>query len=1027
MVLGLYKNRPEHPITDAELVAKFNELEAQQLALTEQAAAAADKEAVQSATVLEIDAAKRQIEEAERSKEAALLVIARAEADQAERLEAWAEAEALAIIASRRQEKLDTSAVDLLQIAKTADELSTLAKSTILDAAGEKILDDQVCKLAQNILEIAYGSQARTSREFTPPPSNPIGPEIIASTPPLALPRQRTTPTVDPPAITAPPSSRAPQRPPRTTERTSTVPIPDVSATVQNVEPVASAKAAIAQLETSKKRKIAKIIEKQSDPGVVKNALQMVGRVLAVLEARGVERGIVNSNLREPLKGITLSDRAGRAVVGALIIGGLSATVATVDSNTPGGRAQPKTSVFFSLGGHPEKVSLVSIIDPPHTVAAEHSAADVLSQWAQSLKQNIADKPPLSETHHDPETRQLLSFIATATQLRQDRAAANLSAPVAKYGQTQIDILKMVALYPEVFSSDELKVLATTDNDFQTAEAANLKTAVFHGTKLDQLQVSALLGVMAKWEDAVTTPDQKQVLAAASSKAAQAVLQNPQSVTTAGTQGPTALPSAPGNLSPKTTPPPTLPAIPPRSPNGSPSPAPEVGSHGEFDPNKYKGISFTHEDLLRLATNWPVYTEAEQLTGIPREFLATLHKREHNLEMSNPNNGQGVYQFFAEAGNYHPGPISQDEFRRQTILAAERIRDDYAKRGMKDVSLNDEHIDAQKVMDTFLRYNGAPDLYIKQAIDQGYSVRQAFMGSPYVVNLLTDKQDSSKNPHWLQYLSDGTNVGPANQQPGAWIIFDELLKADGNVSKLTNEIDVPPAPNPVFTAPPVVAPPTPAPAPSPSETPSPQPSAETSSSPEGTTDLGLATCYFSRILPDGSKEYFNKPTRLVAIKGFLSTSEESNPTSKFYVQGANGNVIVNADIVAQTKAMYDAAEADGIDLSAVSSYRSHDHQAELAKANSNRDEVAAAGESIHEGGLAIDLNLGLPLVASNFTTANGQTATEFNPRVAVGNKVWEWMDKNAERFGFKQYWNEPWHWQIILRSVQAPQPVHGAE
>ena len=978
-VLAAYNNKPNSQVTDKQLLTIFRQEK-------EQAARNNDKIAA--------DAARK--------------------AEQADHVVVLAEADTTFNTTRSRVKKMQ-------DIATAADELSKLVKDKIPNVPGELTFDGRVYGLVEKILDIACSSKSQLSDE--PCPSQPdatVKSENIVSTAPPVLSRQTISAIPNHAYGTPRPSSAAPRRPARTTEKILPKPV---------VESIDSALPVFEELGAVEQTQIAEIIKNQSDPTVVKNAVRAATRIMAVLAERSAARDYGSNSLRDPFIDIPITGSRGRqAILSALVIGGLSAGMVTVeDQMSHGNHRRPDASLVVSVHGNLREVSLASVIDPPHTVAAESNATDVLNQWSKTLKLAATNKPPLSVIHKDPETRQLLDFVATATQLRQNRVAPNLQTHVAEYGQTQINILKLVALHPDLFSKEQLTVLAATDNAFQKQEAANLAIVIFHNnTTLDPSQVSALLGVMAKWEDAVTAPAQKQQLLIESDKAAQEVMRTASPAPSPGSQ-PTAEPSAPGSSPPKTTPPPALPAIPPRLPNSSLSPAPEVGSSGEFDPSKYQGISFTHEDLARLASYWPDYTEAEHMTGIPREFLATLHKREHNLEMSNPNNGQGVYQFFSEAGMYPPGPISHDEFRRQTILAAQRIRDDYAKRGMKDISLNNEHIDMQKVMDTFLRYNGAPDLYIRQAKAQGYSVRQAFMGSPYVVNLLTDEQDSSKNPHWLQYLSDGTNVGPANRQPGAWIIFKELLEDDGNDSKLTDPIDTPPTLNPVSTPPPVVTRPTLAPAPAPSQTPSPQPSTETSPSPEGTTDLGLATCYFSRVLADGSKEYFNEPTRLAAIQGFLSSSEESNPMSKFYVQGANGNVIVNANIVAQTKAMYDAAEADGVDLSADSSYRAHAHQAELANANSNRDEVAAEGESTHESGLAIDMNLGLPLVANNFTTSDGQKASEYNPRVATGNKVWEWLVINADRFGFKQYWNEPWHWQVTLVSLPAQQPVHGAQ
>jgi hypothetical protein len=154
-----------------------------------------------------------------------------------------------------------------------------------------------------------------------------------------------------------------------------------------------------------------------------------------------------------------------------------------------------------------------------------------------------------------------------------------------------------------------------------------------------------------------------------------------------------------------------------------------------------------------------------------------------------------------------------------------------------------------------------------------------------------------------------------------------------------------------------------------------------------------------------------KIQRLYAIDGFMSTGNESTPDSPYYVDGAKSRVIVAEAIVAQTVALFQAAKKDGITLQAASSWRSNDHQIDLAAANPNRNEVAAPQFSNHEGGVAFDIILdGYPIQASAYGTKNGGMPSESNPRVAPDSKVWKWLKENAPKFGFRQFWNEPWHW-----------------
>ncbi len=423
---------------------------------------------------------------------------------------------------------------------------------------------------------------------------------------------------------------------------------------------------------------------------------------------------------------------------------------------------------------------------------------------------------------------------------------------------------------------------------------------------------------------------------------------------------------------------PILPTVSAPAPSAAPSvPSPEASTPAspeaipqgaQLDIEHYQGIAWSKEDLAKIQANLAVYQQAATAYDLPWEFLAVIHKREHNLALSNPDNGQGIYQFYAEAGAYPAGDVSHDEFLRQTTLLAKRIRDDYSQRGMKDTQLTADSIDAQKVMDTFGRYNGLPHLYRRQAEAQGYSAEQAFMGSPYVVNMLSDAQNSAKNPNWQQYLGDGGHVGPANQQPGAWVAFKELLSVAGDSSKLVNEI---------------------------------QPPAPAATCAEGTDDLGVNTIYVH-----GDQT----TAELCAIPDLPSSGAESDPTSRYYIQGANGHAIVNAEVSAQFESMVVAAKHDGIDLSAISSFRTHAHQQDLCDANSqcsgdNFIFVAKPGNSNHEGGHAVDF---LDTNAGNSDNCTG-AHLDNGKCVAPDDARWVWLNDNADKFGLGQLSQESWH------------------
>lgn len=115
--------------------------------------------------------------------------------------------------------------------------------------------------------------------------------------------------------------------------------------------------------------------------------------------------------------------------------------------------------------------------------------------------------------------------------------------------------------------------------------------------------------------------------------------------------------------------------------------------------------------------------------------------------------------------------------------------------------------------------------------------------------------------------------------------------------------------------------------------------------------------------------------------------------------------------------LFDAAEKDGIELFAVSGYRSYERQTNVFSAKSNQvGETAAAavvaipGYSEHQTGLAMDISsrsVSLELIEQFGTTVEGK-----------------WLAENAHKFGYilrypegketiTGYQYEPWHFRYI--------------
>lgn len=116
-------------------------------------------------------------------------------------------------------------------------------------------------------------------------------------------------------------------------------------------------------------------------------------------------------------------------------------------------------------------------------------------------------------------------------------------------------------------------------------------------------------------------------------------------------------------------------------------------------------------------------------------------------------------------------------------------------------------------------------------------------------------------------------------------------------------------------------------------------------------------------------------------------------------------ITVATQIAAALEGLLAAAQADGFVLGG-GGYRSSDGQVTVRQANcgpssydiyekpasSCRPPTARPGQSMHEQGLAVDF------------TSNGGLIT------SRGNPAFQWLSRNAGRFGFSNLPAEPWHW-----------------
>lgn len=90
-------------------------------------------------------------------------------------------------------------------------------------------------------------------------------------------------------------------------------------------------------------------------------------------------------------------------------------------------------------------------------------------------------------------------------------------------------------------------------------------------------------------------------------------------------------------------------------------------------------------------------------------------------------------------------------------------------------------------------------------------------------------------------------------------------------------------------------------------------------------------------------------------------------------------------------------------LKIVSSYRSREYQENLRRQSPNSGRAGLAVNSPHFTGRALDIYVGGEPVETK----------DANRAAQVQTKVYRWLVKNADRFGFKPYYYEPWHWEYV--------------
>ena len=90
-------------------------------------------------------------------------------------------------------------------------------------------------------------------------------------------------------------------------------------------------------------------------------------------------------------------------------------------------------------------------------------------------------------------------------------------------------------------------------------------------------------------------------------------------------------------------------------------------------------------------------------------------------------------------------------------------------------------------------------------------------------------------------------------------------------------------------------------------------------------------------------------------------------------------------------------------LKIISAFRSREYQEKLRRESPNSGTAGLAVNSPHFTGRALDLYVGGEPVDT----------LDANRSLQVETRVYQWLVKNAERFGFRPYYYEPWHWEYV--------------
>ena len=108
--------------------------------------------------------------------------------------------------------------------------------------------------------------------------------------------------------------------------------------------------------------------------------------------------------------------------------------------------------------------------------------------------------------------------------------------------------------------------------------------------------------------------------------------------------------------------------------------------------------------------------------------------------------------------------------------------------------------------------------------------------------------------------------------------------------------------------------------------------------------------------------------------------------------------------------------ADEKFLRIISAFRSREYQAKLRAASPQSGRAGLAVNSPHFTGRALDIYVG----------GEPTITKDFNRAAQIKTPAYQWLVKNAARFGFYPYFYEPWHWEYAPQNLSPKKNTNAA-